>query len=59
MTEMASTLPDEILMAAVDEAVLSQLADPQDVSNAVLFLLSDAARHITGEILRVDSGQYI
>jgi len=59
MTEMARTLPSEILMAAMDEAVLSELAEPQDVSNAVLFLLSDAARHITGEILRVDSGQYI
>jgi NAD(P)-dependent dehydrogenase (short-subunit alcohol dehydrogenase family) len=59
MTEMARALPGEILSAAVDEAVLSELADPQDISNAVLFLLSDAARHITGEVLRVDSGQYI
>lgn len=40
-------------------AALEQLADPQDVSNAVLFLLSDAARAITGEVLRVDAGQYI
>ncbi|MFY9601565.1 MAG: SDR family oxidoreductase [Pseudolabrys sp.] len=52
-------LPDEVLVAAVDEAVLRDLAEPQDISNAVLFLLSDAARCITGEILRVDSGQYI
>jgi acetoacetyl-CoA reductase/3-oxoacyl-[acyl-carrier protein] reductase len=59
MTDMARVLPEEILGAAVDEAVLSELADPQDISNAVLFLLSDAARCITGEVLRVDSGQYI
>jgi 3-oxoacyl-[acyl-carrier protein] reductase len=59
MTDMARVLPEEILGAAVDEAVLPELADPQDISNAVLFLLSDAARCITGEILRVDSGQYI
>ena len=59
MTDMAHMLPDEILVAAVDEAVLRDLAEPQDISNAVLFLLSDAARCITGEILRVDSGQYI
>ena len=59
MTDMVRMLPEEILIAAVDEAVLVELADPQDISNAVLFLLSDAARCITGEILRVDSGQYI
>ena len=59
MTDMARVLPEKILGAAVDEAVLPELADPQDISNAVLFLLSDAARCITGEILRVDSGQYI
>ena len=59
MTDMAQMLPEEILVAAVDEAVLRDLAEPQDISNAVLFLLSDAARCITGEILRVDLGQYI
>ena len=59
MTDMVRVLPEEIRLAAVDEAVLRELADPQDISNAVLFLLSDAARCITGEILRVDSGQYI
>ena len=59
MTDMVRVLPEEVLIAAVDEAVLLELADPQDISNTVLFLLSDAARCITGEILRVDSGQYI
>ena len=59
MTDMARVLPEEILLTALDEAVLTELADPQDISNAVLFLLSDAARRITGEILRVDAGQYI
>jgi NAD(P)-dependent dehydrogenase (short-subunit alcohol dehydrogenase family) len=59
MTDMARVLPEEILITALDEAALIELADPQDISNAVLFLLSDAARRITGEILRVDAGQYI
>jgi NAD(P)-dependent dehydrogenase (short-subunit alcohol dehydrogenase family) len=59
MTDMARMLPEDILGTAVDEAVLPKLAGPQDISNAVLFLLSDAARCITGEVLRVDSGQYI
>jgi len=59
MTDMARTLPDEILARAAAEAMLPALADPHDISSAVLFLLSDAARAITGEVLRVDAGQYI
>lgn len=59
MTDMARTLPQEVLDRAGSEAVLPRLADPRDVSDAVLFLLSDAARSITGEVLRVDAGQYI
>jgi len=59
MTDMAKTLPAEILKRAIDEAALAELAHPQDIADAVLFLLSDAARAITGEVLRVDAGQYI
>ncbi len=59
MTEMAKALPEEVRKKALDEAVLGALAGPEDIANAVLFLLSDAAKCITGEVLRVDSGQYI
>ena len=59
MTEMARTLPPDILTKASDEAALRALAEPRDISDAVLFLLSDGGRAITGEVLRVDAGQYI
>jgi 3-oxoacyl-[acyl-carrier protein] reductase len=59
MTDMARALPEEILGRAVAEAALPELAEPQDIANVVLFLLSDAARAVTGEVLRVDAGQYI
>ena len=59
MTEMAMALPEEFLAKARDESVLPELAKPEDIANAVLFLLSDAARMITGEVIRVDAGQYI
>ena len=59
MTEMALALPEEFLAKAKAESVLPELAKPEDIANAVLFLLSDAARMITGEVLRVDAGQYI
>ena len=59
MTEMAHALPGEILDAALAETALKRLAEPLDIAQAVLFLLSDAARMVTGEVLKVDSGQYI
>jgi len=59
LTEMALTLPEQIRAAALAETVLQRLAEPGDIANAVVFLLSDAARMITGEVIRVDAGQYI
>lgn len=59
MTDMARALPEGVVARSAGEAVLSALADPRDIGNAVMFLLSDAARAITGEVLRVDAGQYI
>lgn len=59
MTDMARVLPQEILDRAGTEAALPALAEPQDISDTVLFLMSDAARAITGEVIRVDAGQYI
>jgi 3-oxoacyl-[acyl-carrier protein] reductase len=59
LTAMAQGLPPEFLEQALDETVLGRLASPEDCANAVLFLCSDRARHITGEVLKVDGGQDI
>ena len=59
LTEMARKLPEEYRQKALAETVLEKLAEPGDIAQAVLFLLSDSARMITGEVLRVDAGQYI
>lgn len=59
MTEMARGLPPDVLAQAEREMALDRLAEPADIASAVLFLLSDAARAITGEVIRVDAGQYI
>jgi 3-oxoacyl-[acyl-carrier protein] reductase len=59
MTEMAHNIPPEFLNVAINETVLGRAADPDDVSNVVAFLCSDRSRHITGEVIKVDGGQYI
>jgi len=59
MTEMARALPAEVLERALQESVMRELATPDDIAAAVVFLLSDMARMITGEVIRVDAGQYV
>lgn len=59
MTEMARSIPPEFLNKAVDETVLGRIASPEDCADVVVFLCSDRARHITGEVIQVDGGQYI
>lgn len=59
MTEMAKELPQQILDNALNESVSTRLATPDDISYAVMFLLSKGAAMVTGEVLKVDGGQYI
>ncbi len=56
-TPMTSDLPAEVIQRAVDESALKTLTEADDIAAAVLFLLSDGARQITGTTLRVDAGQ--
>ncbi len=58
-TEMAAKIPPEFLKAAIDESVLGRIATPEEVAHVVAFLCSDYARHVTGEVIKVDGGQYI
>ena len=59
MTEMAESIPPEFLNAAVKETSLGRIAASADVANVVAFLASELSRHVTGEVIKVDGGQYI
>jgi 3-oxoacyl-[acyl-carrier protein] reductase len=50
---------DKIVDMAMNEIVLKRVGLPEDVANVIVFLASDKARHITGEVIKVDGGQYI
>jgi len=58
-TAMTKELPAAIRQRAIDETCLGRLAEPDVIADAVLFLLSAAARHITGTVLPVDGGQLV
>lgn len=58
-TEMTAGLPPDVLEKAVAESVLGRMGEPEDVASVVAFLLSDRARYVTGEVIKVDGGQYI
>jgi 3-oxoacyl-[acyl-carrier protein] reductase len=58
-TEMARALPPEVVEAAISETLLGRLATPEECSDLVAFLCSERSRHITGEVVQIDGGQYL
>ena len=58
-TPMTAGLPEALHARARDESALGRLGEPDDVARAVLFLVTDFSRHVTGQVLRVDGGQLI
>lgn len=55
-TQMNKGLDKEILKQLCDETPLSRLGKPSEVADAVIFLASDAASFITGQIIGVNGG---
>ena len=56
---MQSDARDKIIELALAEIVLKRVGQPEDLANVIAFLASDKARHVTGEVIKVDGGQYI
>ena len=58
-TDMMKDAPEKVIEAALAEIVLGRLGKPEEVAAVVAFLCGEAARHITGQVIQVDGGQYI
>lgn len=55
-TDMVAALPKEMIEPLIKTIPLNRIGTPEDIANAFLFLASDMANYITGEILQVDGG---
>ena len=55
-TDLLSKLPREVLERAEHESVLGRVAEPEDVARVIVFLCSEEARHVTGQVIVVDGG---
>ncbi len=55
-TGMNDNLSKSYLKAEMEKILLKRFAEPEEIADVILFLASDKARYIDGEIIRVDGG---
>lgn len=55
-TEMTEGLSEKVKTSAAAQIPLGKFGEPEDIAEAALFLASEGARYITGQVLHVDGG---
>ncbi len=55
-TDLASTIPPDLLAKGMEIMPLGRPGVPEDIANAVAFLVSEEGNYITGQVLAVDGG---
>jgi 3-oxoacyl-[acyl-carrier protein] reductase len=55
-TDITAVLPEELKDAMLKTIPAERVGDPDDIANAILFLASDLASYITGQVLNVNGG---
>lgn len=58
-TDMTAGLNDDLKKKMTEAIPLSRLGTGEEIANAVVFLCSDEASYITGEVLKVNGGMYM
>jgi len=58
-TDMTSELPEAAKQRIVDQTPLGRIGRPEEVAAAVVFLASEEASYITGQVVRVNGGMHV
>ncbi len=53
-TDMVKALPDAVIQPLIKTIPLGRIGEPKDIANAFVFLASDMASYITGEVIHVN-----
>ena len=56
MTDMLKTVPQDLLDKFASMTMLGRLGQPEEIASAALFLVSDEASYVTGQVLAVNGG---
>ena len=55
-TDMTQVLPEKVKEAMIAGIPMKRPGSPEDVANVALFLASNLASYVTGEVIKVDGG---
>ncbi|HCB92418.1 MAG TPA: beta-ketoacyl-ACP reductase [Selenomonas sp.] len=55
-TDMTANLPEKVREATLEGIPMKKMGSPENIADAVAFLVSDNASYITGQVINVDGG---
>jgi len=58
-TDMMNAVPADVLEKIIARIPVGRLAEPEEIARAVLFLVADETRFMTGATLSINGGQYM
>jgi 3-oxoacyl-[acyl-carrier protein] reductase len=56
LTEMGRSIPEEVRDEMLKQIPLGRFGEPEEIADAVMFLCSDMAKYISGQVIQVNGG---
>ncbi|MBN2456914.1 MAG: SDR family oxidoreductase [Sedimentisphaerales bacterium] len=56
LTEMGKSIPEEVRKQMLNSIPLGRFGEPNEIANVILFLCSDLASYITGQVIHINGG---